>query len=100
MSRYRSNCFTVLVALAMLVPAMYVVNAQPLANPYRFAIDHEVDLDTSLIGLPMEPAGAKGRVVLTSDGHLDLPTAAACALLVQRFNGSRSFPTVLTPSLL
>lgn len=59
------------VAGMVIMAVMHIsVDAQPLTNPYSFAIDHEVDLDTSLIGLPMEPAGAKGRVVLTSDGHL------------------------------
>lgn len=59
------------VAGMVIMSAMHgVVDAQPLANPYPFAIDHDTDLDTTLLGLPLEPAGSKGRVILTSDGHL------------------------------
>ncbi len=59
-----------MIALCALFGAGITMNAQPLANPYPFAIDHEADLDTSLVAMPAEVAGARGRVVLTSDGHL------------------------------
>lgn len=59
-----------LIALCALFGAGITMSAQPLANPYSFAIDHDTDLDTSLVAMPAEVAGARGRVVLTSDGHL------------------------------
>ena len=59
-----------MIALCALFGAGVTMNAQPLANPFPFAIDHDVDLDSSLVAMPVEAAGARGRVVLTSDGHL------------------------------
>ncbi|MEY3385380.1 MAG: hypothetical protein RIR53_191 [Bacteroidota bacterium] len=61
---------TIVLAALLMIPCSQQVDAQPLANPYAFAIDHDVDLDSALLGLPSDVAGAKGRVVLTSDGHL------------------------------
>lgn len=46
------------------------IHAQPLASPYSFSIDENVDLDTSLLGIPFEKAGSRGRVQLTTEGHL------------------------------
>ncbi|MBU3698904.1 MAG: hypothetical protein FGM33_02685 [Candidatus Kapabacteria bacterium] len=68
----RLSAHVALAFLAVLLsaPCHHSAHAQPLASPYAFAIDHDVDLDSALLGLPSEVAGAKGRVVLTSDGHL------------------------------
>lgn len=46
------------------------VTAQVLQQPYPFAITDRTKLDTGLIPIPLEPAGARGRVMLTPDGHL------------------------------
>lgn len=61
---------TRLVLVALVLCVSLVANAQPLSSPYPFSIDESVRLDTSLIGLPFEKAGSRGRVVLTTDGHL------------------------------
>ena len=47
-----------------------VATAQVLQQPYPFAITDRTKLDTGLIATPREVAGARGRVVLTPDGHL------------------------------
>jgi len=69
MSRLYRTIPVLLFAL-MAFTAVETSHAQPLANPYAFAIDHDTDLDTALLWLPSEQAGSRGRVVLTSDGHL------------------------------
>lgn len=57
--------------LAVLVLCVALsAHAQPLSNPYAFSIDENVNLDTSLLGIPFEKAGSRGRVKLTSEGHL------------------------------
>ncbi|MBU3740949.1 MAG: hypothetical protein FGM24_01560 [Candidatus Kapabacteria bacterium] len=58
----------VVAALALLCLAPTVF-AQPLTDPYPFAFGPTVQIDTALLG-PVEPAGAKGRVKLSDDGHL------------------------------
>lgn len=70
MSRLRSTILSSFFITAPLLCAFVTTGAQPLANPFPFAIDHDVDLDSSLVAMPVEAAGARGRVVLTSDGHL------------------------------
>lgn len=45
------------------------LSAQPLTDPYDFSIPELVDLDTSLVVGPIEPAGTHGRVI-SLNGHL------------------------------
>ncbi|MEN9282372.1 MAG: hypothetical protein RL594_1307 [Bacteroidota bacterium] len=59
-----------LCVLAMVITLPGTTICQPLANPYTFAIDQSTDLDTTFLGVTSEVAGARGRVVLTKDGHL------------------------------
>lgn len=47
-------------------------HAQPLANPYPFAFGPSVQVDTALLP-PVMPAGAKGRVKVSDDGHFVTP---------------------------
>ncbi|MBK6290853.1 MAG: carbohydrate binding domain-containing protein [Candidatus Kapabacteria bacterium] len=58
------------VLLVMVLCIALSAHAQPLPNPYAFSIDENVNLDTSLLGIPFEKAGSRGRVKLTSEGHL------------------------------
>lgn len=60
-----------LAVLAFCVAAL-AVHAQPLADPFPFAFGPMVQVDTSLLP-PIEPAGARGRVKVSDDGHFATP---------------------------
>ncbi len=58
------------VRFAMVVALCSIgLNAQPLINPYNFSIPEFLDLDTSLVVGPIDPAGSHGRVI-SLNGHL------------------------------
>ena len=61
---------TRLVVVAIVLCVAFAAHAQPLLSPYVFAIDENVHLDTSLLGIRFEKAGSRGRVVVTTGGHL------------------------------
>lgn len=58
---------SILTALLLLT---FVAHAQPLTKPYAFSFGDGVEINESLSQMATEPAGSKGRVVLTQDGHL------------------------------
>jgi len=58
-----------LVAIALVV-SIAATNAQPLVNPFTFSFAADTQLDTNLLSVQFEKAGARGNVKLTTDGHL------------------------------
>lgn len=79
-------------ALLLLCSTWQSSTAQPLANPYSFALDHDAELDTSLLGMPLEPAGSRGRVVLTGDGHLGFSDGSRLRLVGTTLQWFSAFP--------
>lgn len=59
-----------LLSVIALFGFVLVGHAQVLQQPYPFALPNGSALDTGLIAMPLEEAGARGRVVLSGDGHL------------------------------
>jgi hypothetical protein len=82
----------ILIGLASFVVMPISSVAQPLANPYTFAVDHDVDLDSSLLALPSEVAGSKGRVILTNDGHLGFADGSRLRLVGTTLQWFSIFP--------
>lgn len=62
------NLRSILVALALFLTLAGVSRAQPLVNPYPFAMPDSLDVDTSLVIGTWERAGERGRIV-ARDGH-------------------------------
>lgn len=92
MSRLQTFILQLPLAVLALLGAVAATNAQPLASPYSFSIDHDTDLDTSLISLPSEPAGSRGRVVLSSDGHLGFADGTRLRLVGTTLQWFSAFP--------
>ncbi len=60
----------ILLLVAASVLGIVSLRAQALDRPFPFTFPDGAELDTGLVGVPFEKAGARGRVVLTQDGHL------------------------------
>lgn len=79
--------------LASIVAFSVVIgNAQPLLNPYTFSIDENVQLDTSLVNVPFEKAGSRGRVVLTPEGHLGFADGTRLRIVGTNLQWSGQWP--------
>ncbi|MBC8124312.1 MAG: carbohydrate binding domain-containing protein [Candidatus Kapabacteria bacterium] len=85
MTRFLVTACCVLLALAG-------VNAQPLASPYTFSIDENVELDNGLVSVPFEKAGVRGRVKLTTDGHLGFADGSRLRIVGTNLQWSGQWP--------
>ncbi len=80
-----------LLALA-LCGATLCANAQPLRSPYNFSLPESQDIDTTLLGVPFEKAGSRGRVVVTSEGHLGFADGTRLRLVGTNLSWGAQFP--------
>ncbi|MCX6141482.1 MAG: carbohydrate binding domain-containing protein [Candidatus Kapabacteria bacterium] len=79
--------------LAVVVAGSVVIGtAQPLVNPYTFSIDENVQLDTSLVSIPFEKAGSRGRVKLTTEGHLGFADGTRLRIVGTNLQWSGQWP--------
>ncbi len=83
---------TRIVLVVMVLCLALSAHAQPLPNAYAFSIDENVNLDTSLLGIPFEKAGSRGRVVLTTDGHLGFADGARLRIVGTNLQWSGQWP--------
>ena len=58
------------IGVAVLLCASVLGIGQPLTKPFPFAFDDSVKINETLARTTVIPAGSKGRVALTDDGHL------------------------------
>ena len=66
--------------------------AQPLVSPFAFSIDENVKLDNSLVAVPFEKAGVRGRVKLTTDGHLGFADGSRLRIVGTNLQWSGQWP--------
>jgi len=66
--------------------------AQPLSQPFVFAMPEGVELDTTLLAVPLEPAGSRGRVRLDADGHFVFADGARFRMVGTGLQWSACFP--------
>lgn len=83
-----------LAALALCITAM-AVHAQPLVDPYPFAFGPTVQIDTAMLP-PTEPAGARGRVKVSEDGHFTTPDGQRLRFFGVTLQYSACIPDSLT----
>lgn len=74
----------------------FSVHGQPLTAPYNFALPDTLDIDTSLVRGPVEPAGARGRVKLLEDGHLGFEDGTRLRLVGTTLQYGAAFPDSAT----
>lgn len=67
MTRFAQYLSVISTAIVIAIGATRTAHAQALVDPYPFAFGSTVDIDTALLG-PVEPAGSRGRVAVSSDG--------------------------------
>lgn len=87
------------ISLAIVITTMafaFSVQAQPLTAPYNFALPDTLDIDTSLVRGPIEPAGARGRVRLLEDGHLGFEDGTRLRLIGTTLQYGAAFPDSAT----
>lgn len=70
--------------------------AQPLTTPYQFSIPDTLDVDTSMVRGPVEPAGARGRVQLSEEGHLSFADGTRLRLIGTTLQYGAVFPDSAT----
>ncbi|MBN9398613.1 MAG: carbohydrate binding domain-containing protein ['Candidatus Kapabacteria' thiocyanatum] len=66
--------------------------AQPLSQPFVFSMPEGVELDTTLLAVPLEPAGSRGRVRLDADGHFVFADGGRLRMVGTGLQWSGCFP--------
>lgn len=75
-----------------LVACICVAQAQPLLNPFTFTFDADLNLDSGLANVRFEKAGARGKVELTSDGHLGFADGTRLRIVGTNLQWSGQWP--------
>jgi len=86
----------ILAIVIITVAFSFSVHAQPLTAPYNFALPDTLDIDTSLVRGPVEPAGARGRVQLSEEGHLSFADGTRLRLIGTTLQYGAAFPDSAT----